>query len=157
MSKNSDVEIVGIIRRAQHGWVKYMAIYMLFNLASPAMADGETPPFPIEPRTFKSFAGCKAYLESAYRDDRQKADPAPVNAGDGKTQTLIDSEGPVVEGPHQVSYEVTEGWKNRTPSKDWIMTTYSYRRTKMRCDGRKLTGESYTGYNLEGYERLPGK
>lgn len=121
------------------------------------MADGDTPPLPIEPRTFSGFATCRAFLDRTYKEDHAKANPAPVPAENGTSQTLIDTRGPRITSPGHAIYEVTEGWNNRTPKPEirQIMTTYSYRRTQMRCDGSRLTGENFTGYGLEGYEAMP--
>ncbi|RZF59142.1 hypothetical protein EWE75_23330 [Sphingomonas populi] len=138
-------------------WISLFALSCSFVVASPALADGEMPPLPMLPRTFKSFAECRAFLDAAYKEDRGRADTAPRKTGNGTTQTLIQSEGPKTTGPQQAAYDVTEGWANRTPvpGGKQIMTNYSYKRTQERCDGPRLTGETSTGYSLEGYEPAP--
>lgn len=117
------------------------------------------PPLPMLPRIFKSFAECRSVLDAAYKEDRGRADPVPRKTDSGSTQTLIDSEGPKDVGRQQATYEVIEGWANRTPvpGSGQIRTNYSYKKTRERCDGDRLTGETSTGYSLEGYEPAPAQ
>lgn len=126
--------------------------------ASVAHASGQLPPTPIEPRTFASFAACRAFLDATFADDLRKADPKPLAEQEGGTrQTLVDSKGVVVVNPGHATYEVEEGWQFRVPLPEerLIRTSYSYDRRALACDGRRLTGTSTKGYHSQGFAPLP--
>jgi hypothetical protein len=127
------------------------------NCVSPVLASGQLPPSPMESRRFSSFAKCLAFLKDRYRADLKKADRRPIRVDDGSSQTLIDSLGVVATSPKIATYKVTEGWSFRRPDLKirQIITSYSYETTFMRCDREELTGSSYKGYALEGFEDLP--
>lgn len=136
--------------------VSSLAVMGLFSM--PAQASGRLPPVPIPPRDFADFAACRAFLDETYQQDLSKADPAPTPIEGGTRQTLIESKGPVSEDETHANYEATEGWQIRRPAPEagYTVISYSYRTTRMACDGGRLTGAYAQGYNLESYERQPG-
>lgn len=125
--------------------------------SSMALASGQLPPMPIEDRDLSSFAACRAFLETTWRQDLAKADPQPIPGDGGNRQTLIDTKGVVIADRRHATYEVEEGWQFRRPLPDvrQIRTDYSYDRRSYACDGRHLTGTSMRGYALEGYAPMP--
>lgn len=125
--------------------------------APQARASGQLPPTSIEDRKMPSFAACRAFLETLWRNDLHKANPQPIPGKGGTNQTLIDTKGVTVAGHRHAEYEVEEGWQFRSPLPDTrqIRTSYSYDRRRYTCDGSHLTGVSTQGYALEGYEPTP--
>jgi hypothetical protein len=124
--------------------------------ALQAQASGQLPPTTIEDRKLRSFAACRAFLETTWRNDLRKANPQPIPGKGGTRQTLIDTKGVVMMDRKQAEYEVEEGWQFRSPLPDTrqIRTSYSYDRRRYECRGRHLTGVSTQGYALEGYEPM---
>lgn len=155
----SDPRFDLMTKKARMSGSRHCAVGMLamVSCVSPALASGQLPPSPMESRRFPSFANCLAFLEDRYRADLKKADPKPIRVDDGSSQTLIDSQGVVVTSPKTATYKVTEGWSFRRPDLKirQIITSYSYETTSMQCDRGELTGTSYKGYALEGFEDLP--
>jgi hypothetical protein len=135
----------------------FSAIVLLCHPASAAHASGHLPPIPIPRQEFKDIAACHAFLDETYRQDLAKADPKSVQIEGSTRQTLIDSKGPVSDGPTHSAYDVTEGWQvyHADPEAGYLKISYSYRTTKMTCEGRVLTGTHSQGYHTPRMEKLP--
>ncbi|MFK7697939.1 hypothetical protein [Pseudomonas caspiana] len=134
-----------------------MVPLVLLALPVCVHASGQLPPSTIEDRTLPSASACRAFLETTWRADQQKADPQPLPGDDGSRQTLIYSDGVIAIDDKHLTYEVEEGWQFRRLIRDinQIRTSYSYERRSYRCDDAHLTGTSIKGYAIEGYEALP--
>ncbi|MET0611700.1 MAG: hypothetical protein ABWZ39_10605 [Pseudomonas caspiana] len=134
-----------------------MVSLVLLALPVCVHASGQLPPSTIEDRTLPSASACRAFLETTWRADQQKADPQPLPGDDGSRQTLIYSDGVIAIDDKHLTYEVEEGWQFRRLIRDinQIRTSYSYERRSYRCDDAHLTGTSIKGYAIEGYEALP--
>lgn len=134
-----------------------MVSLVLLALPVCVHASGQLPPSTIEDRTLPSASACRAFLETTWRADQQKADPQPLPGDDGSRQTLIYSDGVIATDDKHLTYEVEEGWQFRRLMRDinQIRTSYSYERRSYSCDDAHLTGTSIKGYAIEGYEALP--
>lgn len=144
--------------RFTRSFVSTLSVATTMFAMSAAHASGQLPPTPIEPRSFASFAACRAFLDATFAEDLRKADPKPRAEREGGTrQTLVDSKGVVIVKPGHATYEVEEGWQFRVPLREesLIRTSYSYDRRALACDGRRLTGTSTKGYHSQGFAPLP--
>ncbi len=137
----------------------FLVAVLSSQMASVAHASGRLGPVAFPSEQFEGFETCKAYLEKTYHEDLAKAEPAPVPIEGGSSrQTLIESKGPIAPDSSHASYDVTEGWQVRhpEPAKGYVEVSYSYRTTKLACDGGTLTGTYEQGYTLPSREDLPG-
>lgn len=123
--------------------------------AQAADASGHLPAMPIEPRHFAGIAECRSFLDETYRTDLAKADAAPVPTQGGTAQTLIDSKGPLADGPVTATYTVTQRRQFRRVDTTAGQVTYSfnYETTRMQCEAGALTGTIEKGYYLD--RRVP--
>lgn len=129
----------------------------LLALPAQALASGYIPGPPVAPKTFPSFAACKAELDRRHAEDMEGAGatPEPIENG-GTRQKLVETKGVVSLGPSQAAYDAIVGYQIRfiDRARDSIVTNFSYQDVKLLCKGRVLTSTYGAGYYLPGYERL---
>ena len=129
----------------------------LLTLPAQALASGYIPGVPMAPKTFPSFAACKADLERRHVEDMDGAGatPEPIENG-GTRQKLVETKGVVSLGGAKAAYDAIVGYQIRfiDRERDSIVTNFSYQDVKLICKGRVLNGTYGSGYYLPGYQRL---
>ena len=126
--------------------------------AGAAQASGHMPGLPVPPRSFDSYAACKAHLQDMHRADLASATDRPEEIRPGVTrQILVDTQGVTETGREQASYSAKVGAqiRSRDEARGYIQSNYSYDEKSYACDGRALTGvEGGRGYYSPGYEKI---
>ncbi|WFU05743.1 hypothetical protein QA648_21475 (plasmid) [Rhizobium sp. CB3171] len=131
---------------------------ILSAFAGPTLASGSLPPEPFVAGPFPSFAACLAYLTAIHKQQTALAMPEPVATQEGGTRQTLVSTKDVSQGPgEQASYEAEVDYQSRavdTRTRS-VVTTISWERYSLSCQGAAFGGTVQRGYYLPAIEPDP--